>query len=468
MRVFVTGVKGQLGYDVMNELEKQGLEGIGVDIDEMDITDADQVNKVIKEAAPDAVIHCAAYTAVDAAEDNEEICRKVNAQGTENIAKVCEELDIKMMYISTDYVFNGQGERPWEPDDKREPLNVYGQTKYEGELAIEEHVKKFFTVRIAWVFGVNGKNFIKTMLNLGKTHDHLTVVNDQTGSPTYTYDLARLLVDMIQTDKYGRYHATNEGICTWYEFACEIFKQAGMNVSVAPVSSDEYPAKAKRPSNSRMDKSKLTANGFTPLPTWQDALKRLNIKIKRRTIMGKITVTPCDIEGLYVIEPTVFKDERGYFVETYNQNDMKEAGLDMVFVQDNQSMSTRGVLRGLHFQKQFPQGKLVRVVRGKVFDVAVDLRSDSKTYGKWFGVELSAENMKQFYIPEGFAHGFLVLSDEAEFCYKCTDFYHPGDEGGLAWNDPEIGVEWPLEEGVDLIISEKDQKWKGLKDTFKF
>ena len=184
--------------------------------------------------------------------------------------------------------------------------------------------------------------------------------------------------------------------------------------------------------------------------------------------MGKITVTPCDIEGLYVIEPTVFKDERGYFVETYNQNDMKEAGLDMVFVQDNQSMSTRGVLRGLHFQKQFPQGKSVRVVRGKVFDVAVDLRSDSKTYGKWFGVELSAENMKQFYIPEGFAHGFLVLSDEAEFCYKCTDFYHPGDEGGLAWNDPEIGVEWPLEEGVDLIISEKDQKWKGLKDTFKF
>lgn len=184
--------------------------------------------------------------------------------------------------------------------------------------------------------------------------------------------------------------------------------------------------------------------------------------------MGKITVTPCDIEGLYVIEPTVFKDERGYFVETYNQNDMKEAGLDMVFVQDNQSMSTRGVLRGLHFQKQFPQGKLVRVVRGKVFDVAVDLRFDSKTYGKWFGVELSAENMKQFYIPEGFAHGFLVLSDEAEFCYKCTDFYHPGDEGGLAWNDPEIGVEWPLEEGVDLIISEKDQKWKGLKDTFKF
>ena len=186
--------------------------------------------------------------------------------------------------------------------------------------------------------------------------------------------------------------------------------------------------------------------------------------------MGQIKVekNAGGIKGLCVIEPTVHGDARGYFMETYNQKDMEEAGLTMQFVQDNQSCSTKGVLRGLHFQKQFPQGKLVRVVRGKVFDVAVDLRSDSKTYGKWFGVELSAENMKQFYIPEGFAHGFLVLSDEAEFCYKCTDFYHPGDEGGLAWNDPEIGVEWPLEEGVDLIISEKDQKWKGLKDTFKF
>lgn len=274
MKVLVTGVKGQLGFDVVNELEKRDIEAIGVDIDEMDITDAAQVEEVITKARPDAVIHCAAYTAVDAAEDNVEICRKVNAEGTKNVAEVCEKLDIKMMYISTDYVFNGQGVRPWEPDDDREPLNVYGQTKYEGELAVEEHVKKYFTVRIAWVFGVNGKNFIKTMLNLGKTHDKLTVVNDQTGSPTYTYDLARLLVDMIQTDKYGRYHATNEGLCTWYEFACEIFKQAGMNVEVAPVTSDEYPAKAKRPENSRMNKEKLKENGFEPLPAWQDALSR--------------------------------------------------------------------------------------------------------------------------------------------------------------------------------------------------
>ena len=184
--------------------------------------------------------------------------------------------------------------------------------------------------------------------------------------------------------------------------------------------------------------------------------------------MGKIKVTNCEIEGLYIIEPAVFPDERGYFMETYNQKDFEEAGLGMTFVQDNQSMSVKGVLRGLHFQKQYPQGKLVRVVRGKVFDVAVDLRKDSQTYGKWFGVELSAENKKQFYIPEGFAHGFLALSEEAEFCYKCTDFYHPGDEGGIRWDDPDIGIKWPLEEGTELVISEKDQKWSGLKDTFKF
>ena len=274
MKVLVTGVKGQLGYDVVNELEKRGLEAIGVDIQEMDITDAASVKSVILEAAPDAVIHCAAYTAVDAAEDNPEICRKVNADGTQNIADMCKQLDIPMIYISTDYVFDGQGERPWMPDDERAPLNVYGQTKYEGELAVQNTLDKYFIVRIAWVFGVNGKNFIKTMLNLGKTRDHLTVVNDQFGSPTYTYDLAKLLVDMIQTDKYGIYHATNEGICTWYEFACEIFKQAGLRVEVTPVTSDQYPAKAKRPSNSRMSKDKLEEKGFERLPTWQDALGR--------------------------------------------------------------------------------------------------------------------------------------------------------------------------------------------------
>ena len=274
MKVFVTGVKGQLGYDVVNELEKRGLESIGVDIQEMDITDADSVDRVIGEATPDAVIHCAAYTAVDAAEDNVEICRKVNAEGTQNIANMCKKLDIPMIYISTDYVFDGQGERPWLPDDERAPLNVYGQTKYEGELAVQNTLDKYFIVRIAWVFGVNGKNFVKIMLNLGRTRDHLTVVNDQFGSPTYTYDLARLLVDMIQTDKYGIYHATNEGICTWYEFACEIFRQAGISVDVAPVTADQYPAKAKRPSNSRMSKDKLEENGFERLPSWQDALGR--------------------------------------------------------------------------------------------------------------------------------------------------------------------------------------------------
>lgn len=274
MRVLVTGVKGQLGHDVMNELKKRGYEGIGVDVDEMDITDKAAVERVMRETVPDKVVHCAAWTAVDDAEDKVELCRRVNAQGTENIAVMCKELDAPMIYLSTDYVFDGEGTRPWEPDDERHPLNVYGQTKYEGELAVEKYLEKYFIVRIAWVFGVNGKNFIKTMLRLAENHDTLTVVDDQVGSPTYTYDLARLLVDMLETEKYGRYHATNEGLCSWCEFAKEIFRQAGKNVTVIPVSSEEYPAKAKRPHNSRMDKSKLIEMGFEPLPTWQDALSR--------------------------------------------------------------------------------------------------------------------------------------------------------------------------------------------------
>lgn len=284
MKILVTGVKGQLGHDVVNELTKRRHEAIGVDIEEMDITDRTAVEKTVTDIHPDAVIHCAAWTAVDAAEDQADTVRLVNAVGTENIARVCKALDIKMMYISTDYVFCGEGTNFWEPDDlNRQPLNVYGQTKYEGEIAIEKLLEKYFIVRIAWVFGVNGKNFIKTMLSLGKNHDQLTVVNDQIGSPTYTYDLARLLVDMIETDKYGRYHATNEGICSWYEFACEIFRQATAmgrseydvdHLTVLPVSSDNYPSKAKRPSNSRMSKEKLTQNGFKRLPSWQDALSR--------------------------------------------------------------------------------------------------------------------------------------------------------------------------------------------------
>ena len=274
MRVLVTGVKGQLGHDVMNELAKRNHTGVGVDIEEMDITDKDACRRVITEAGPDAVIHCAAYTAVDAAEDNVELCRRINGEGTRNVAQACKEADVKLMYISTDYVFDGQGTRPWEPDDERHPLNVYGQTKYEGELAVEELSDKYFIVRIAWVFGVAGKNFIKTMLRLGKERGAVSVVDDQVGSPTYTYDLARLLVDMIQTDKYGRYHATNEGLCSWYEFAKEIFRQAGMDVPVTPVSSSEFPAKATRPSNSRMSKEKLSDNGFERLPAWQDALGR--------------------------------------------------------------------------------------------------------------------------------------------------------------------------------------------------
>lgn len=279
MRVLVTGAKGQLGSDVVNELNSRKYETIGVDIEEMDITDPESVNKVVVKANPDVVIHCAAWTAVDTAEDrdNISIVRSVNVEGTKNIANVCKKLDCKMIYISTDYVFSGRGTDPWKPDCRNyAPLNVYGQTKLEGELAVADALDKYFIVRIAWVFGVNGSNFIKTMLNIGKKYDTVRVVNDQIGTPTYTYDLARLIADMAESENYGYYHATNEGgYISWYDFACEIFKQAGYNTNVVPVTTEEYGiSKAKRPFNSRLDKSKLLENGFEPLPTWQNALKR--------------------------------------------------------------------------------------------------------------------------------------------------------------------------------------------------
>ena len=303
MKVFVTGVGGQLGHDVINELYKRGYEGVGSDIQPaysgvqdgtavttapyfpLDITDPEAVRKVIREVNPDVVIHCAAWTAVDMAEDDDKVekVRAINAGGTQNIANVCKELDCKMVYISTDYVFDGQGETPWDPDCKDyKPLNVYGQTKLEGELAVANTLDKYFIVRIAWVFGLNGKNFIKTMLNVGKKYDTVRVVNDQFGTPTYTLDLARLLVDMIETEKYGYYHATNEGgYISWYDFTCEIFRQAGYTTKVVPVTTEEYGlSKAARPTNSRLDKSKLVKNGFEPLPTWQDALARYLIQIK--------------------------------------------------------------------------------------------------------------------------------------------------------------------------------------------
>ncbi|MBQ4564069.1 MAG: dTDP-4-dehydrorhamnose reductase [Lachnospiraceae bacterium] len=297
MKVFVTGVAGQLGHDVMNELAKRGYEGVGSDIAPeyagiqdgssvcsmpyvaMDITDAGSVKKTLGEIKPDVVVHCAAWTAVDLAEDDDKVekVRAINAGGTKNIATVCKKLDCKMVYISTDYVFDGQGETPWEPDCKDyKPLNVYGQTKLEGELAVAETLEKYFIVRIAWVFGLNGKNFIKTMLSVGQKYDTVRVVCDQIGTPTYTLDLSRLLVDMIETEKYGYYHATNEGgYISWYDFTVEIFRQAGYTTKVIPVTTEEYGlSKAARPFNSRLNKSKLVEAGFDPLPTWQDAVAR--------------------------------------------------------------------------------------------------------------------------------------------------------------------------------------------------
>lgn len=284
MRVFVTGVSGQLGHDVVAELESRGIECKGVSSRELNISDEKAVAETLDSYCPDAVIHCAAWTNVDGAEDeeNEQAVMSINAKGTEYIARACKKLDCKMMYISTDYVFSGEGDTPWKPDCRDfAPLNRYGESKLLGEEAVRSVLDKYFVVRIAWVFGVNGKNFVKTMLNVGKTHDSVKVVNDQVGTPTYTYDLARLLVDMILTDAYGYYHATNEGgYISWYDFCCEIYRQAGLETEVIPVSTEEYGvSKAKRPFNSRLDKSKLADNGFVPLPDWQDALKRYLIEI---------------------------------------------------------------------------------------------------------------------------------------------------------------------------------------------
>ncbi len=274
MKVLVTGVGGQLGYDVMRELHKRGIDCCGTDRVEFDITDYNATHKFITAYAPDAVIHCSAYTAVDKAEDEPELCRTVNAGGTENIAKVCQEIDAKMLYISTDYVFPGNGEAFYNVDDSTAPQNVYGQTKLEGELAVQKLVQKYFIVRISWVFGINGNNFIKTMLRLAETHKELGVVADQIGSPTYTADLAVLLVDMVQTDKYGTYHATNEGVCSWADFAEKIFATAGVEVKVNRIVSEAYPTKAKRPKNSRLSKAKLVQQGFGLLPSWQNAVER--------------------------------------------------------------------------------------------------------------------------------------------------------------------------------------------------
>ena len=286
MRIFVTGVDGQLGYDVRNELKKRGYNYVGSDITDrvgddyvqLDITNTTAVDRVLSEIRPDAVIHCAAWTSVDASEDaeNREKVFAINAGGTRNLAEVCKKLDCKMMYISTDYVFNGQGDKPWRADCKDfNPLNVYGKSKLAGEVAVSENIRKFFIVRIAWAFGHNGNNFIKTMIDVGKKHDIVYVVNDQIGTPTYTYDLARLLIDMIITDKYGYYHATNEGgFISWYDFAKEIYKQCGLTNKIIPVTSAEYGlSKATRPFNSRLDKSKLVKAGFALLPDWKDAVK---------------------------------------------------------------------------------------------------------------------------------------------------------------------------------------------------
>ena len=280
MRVVVTGVNGQLGYDVVKELRKQGDEVIGLTRETLDLTEEDQVTKTIREIKPEAVIHCAAYTAVDLAEEEKDKALNVNTLATSYLAKACAEIQAKMIYISTDYVFPGEGDKPYEVNDKVDPINWYGQTKYEGEQAVLRELNHYFIVRVTWVFGKNGNNFVKTMLRLSQERESLSVVADQIGSPTYTVDLAKCLAEIVKTDKYGIYHVTNEGFCSWYDFAMEIFRMSGRNVVVHPLTSEQFPSKAKRPKNCRLSKQKLTEEGFERLPSWQDALARYLEELK--------------------------------------------------------------------------------------------------------------------------------------------------------------------------------------------
>ena len=455
MRILVTGGSGQLGTDVAQAAAAKGWQVWAPDHTELDITHPVQVESAIGDYRPDWVVHCAAYTAVDRAETEEKICMAVNAAGTAYVAHACTSAGCGLLYPSTDYVFDGSGTAPHPVTERPAPLNVYGRSKLLGEQAAQA-VPRHAILRISWVFGLHGNNFVKNMLRLAERRTRLSVVDDQIGCPTYTVDLARLICQMAEQNAQGVFHATGSGQpVSWYDFARRIFDLAGKEIELEPISTAAYPTAARRPLNSRPHPLAGVARRAGAVFTGIGGRKGM-IQMQAQQNVGGIA-------GLAVLTPTVHGDDRGYFMETYNQRDMESLGFHYDFVQDNQSGSTYGVLRGLHRQLRYPQTKLVRVVSGTVFDVAVDLRPGSDTYLRWHGEVLSAENKKQFLIPAGFAHGFLVLSKRAEFCYKVTDFFHPDDEGGIPWDDPKIGVEWPIPPGMTLQLSEKDKHWEYLK-----
>lgn len=465
-RILITGGTGQLGYDVYLEVKSKypNAKVLLPERDYMDLTNFNSIDSLITRFKPDVVFHCAAYTAVDKAEEEEELCYYTNTLGTGYIATACEKSGAKLVYISTDYAFDGTKDEPYIEEDKPNPLNVYGRSKILGEKLVLKY-DKTFVVRTSWVFGLNGKNFIKTIINAAKTKKELSVIGDQIGSPTYTKDLAKFLVSLAETDKFGIYHAHNEGYTSWYELAKYVLDLCGIKTPVKEIATKDYPQKAKRPLYSVLSTDKLKENGFEPLPHWHKAVAKYVYELmyeeeKNKKVEeaygenGEIIfpngtkAIPTSLADCYIIEPKVFGDERGHYCPKYQEDYMRTFGFESV-IQDSESLSKRGVLRGIHFQKYpFDQAKIVRVESGAVVDVVVDLRVGSPTFMEYTQVLLTPydrdlpQSGRQLYVPRGFGHGFLSLEDETKFVYYIDNFYKPSMESGLAWNDPLIDIDW--------------------------
>ena len=497
-KILITGGSGQLGYDIYREVNKRYGDDVTIYMPNhavLDITNEREVSEFIDSFEPDVVFHAAAYTKVDAAESNKDVCLDTNVYATQVIAEACERVDAKLIYVSTDYVFDGKKGSPYNEGDMTNPINVYGESKLAGEKKAMLNPKTY-VVRTSWVCGINGKNFVKTMLNLADKKDELSVVSDQIGSPTYTVDLARLLVDMSETDKYGTYHATNEGFTTWYDFAKAIFEVNDKNVVVKPVTTEEYKSDAARPLDSRLSKQKLVDNGFEPLPDYRDALKRFSDELKAYkeymstyyaneniTFKNGTKAISTNLKDCYIIDPHVFGDARGSFTPTFMAEYMESIGFKKS-VQDNRSISHKGVFRGLHFQKEpYTQAKIVYVDKGAAFVVVTDMRVDSPTYLKSTSLLLTPfepndpKSGLQLFVPRGFAHGYLALKDNTWYIYKIDNEYMPSSEGGVLWSDPTLDIDWKrlfAEGALDskhIYLKESDQfrpKLTASKEYFHY
>lgn len=486
-KVLITGVTGQVGYDVKRIIEEkfgESVEILAPTRKEMDIISENSVKEIVTRFQPDVIFHCAAYTNVDKAESDSINCLKTNIEGTKNLVKGAKMVDAKFIFVSTDYVFDGKKEMPYFENDIREAQNIYGESKRCAENIVKQYPKSFIA-RTSWVFGKNGNNFVDKMLELSKTHDTLTVIDDQIGSPTYSYDLANKLVEMADTEKYGVYHVTNEGYTSWYDFAKKIFEYKCLKTEVLPIKTVDYKQPAKRPLNSRLFRNNLAIQGFESLPRWEDALRRYLVELCYKvdpetgiiTFENGTTATPTDALDAYVINPRAFNDGRGYFEPFFIREYMEALGFSTT-AQTNRSQSSKNVLRGLHFQEEpYAQAKIVEVVKGKAIDVIVDIRKSSPTYGKTVSLlltpydKLDPESGKQLFVPRGFAHGFISLEDDTTFQYLIDNKYAPKFEGGILWSDEVARNTWDEIfklyniDPSELVLSDKDQVRPSLEES---